>query len=166
MSQKVWFSFVIFLLIAPAATAAGIAPCSLAGSNSCQPTELSFWQLYDQIRMREALGQPVFEQWTQLYLKISLPLAPFFTTLLVAPLGLLTSRLGPMVSAAISIAVVFLWYQLYAVAAPLGQIGSISPFLAAWIQNLLFGGIGLCIFAWLQRDQWLFWRDLLRPRHA
>lgn len=135
-------------------------PCAVAGgSSACQPTEMGFWELYDLIVIRQALGQAVFEQWVNLHLKFSIPLATLFTTLLVAPLGLLVSRLGASVSTAISIALVFLWYVIYAICAPLGKVGVIDPFVAAWIQNLIFAAAGLGIWLWLNRDR-LVWHRL------
>ncbi|MEZ0374580.1 MAG: LptF/LptG family permease [Candidatus Sericytochromatia bacterium] len=158
--KRILFALTIFLFWGLAASAApAIDPCALAGGNSgCSPTEMSFWALYDLIKIREALGLAVFDQWTNLHLKISLPLATFFTTLLVAPIGLLVSRLGTSVSTAISISLVFIWYLLYAICAPLGKIGAINPFGAAWIQNLVFAAGGLVIWAWLNRDRLVFWR--------
>jgi lipopolysaccharide export LptBFGC system permease protein LptF len=136
-----------------------VDPCSIAGATSrCQPTEMNFWQIYDLIQIREALGLPVAELWTQLHLKFSLPLAPFFITLLVAPLGLLIAKRGASVSVALSIGLVFVWYLLYSTFAPLGQTGVVAPFLAAWIQNLIFGCLGLGILLWFNRDRLSFWQ--------
>lgn len=136
-----------------------IDPCAIAGATSrCQPVEMNLWQIYDLIKIREALGLPTAELWTQLHLKFSLPLAPFFITLLVAPLGLLIAKRGASVSVALSIGLVFVWYLLYSAFAPLGQTGVVAPFLAAWIQNLIFGSIGLVILLWFNRDRLSFWQ--------
>ena len=80
---------------------------------------------------------------TELQMKFSLPSAPFFITLLVAPLGILLSKHGNYVAASLSIALVFVWYTLYSGFLPLGYAGKVSPFLAAWIQNIVFGGLGI-----------------------
>lgn len=161
MRKSLWFGLLVLgLLVASSASAAQpAAPCSLAGSNVCQPTELSFWQLYEQIRLLSQQGRPVAELWLNLHLKLALPLATFFTTLLVAPLSLLAGRLGASVSTAISIMLVFVWYLLYGLFSALGKAGAVDPWLAAWIQNLFFGGAGLAIWGWIQRDRLLFWRD-------
>lgn len=158
IAYLVFGSLCLWLLAGSATAASAPSPCSLAGANACQATELSFWGLYDQIQIFTALGKPVAELWVNLHLKISLPLATFFTTLLVAPLGLLVARLGASVSTAISIALVFVWYVLYAIFSALGKSGVVDPMLAAWIQNLVFGAAGLGIWAWMNRDRLSFWR--------
>lgn len=161
MQRKfVWqfLGFFLFwaLLSASAWAALGADPCSVAGGQSnCQPTELSFWDLWDLIQIRLALGKPVFEQWTYLYQHLSLPLATFFTTLLVAPLALMVGRWGASLSTAISIVLVFVWYLLYAICIPLGKIGVLAPFWAGWAQNLLFAFLGGCVWLWLNRGQYL-----------
>ena len=161
MKRQSWLLIIAaWLLLSLTAQAAPLAdPCTVAGgASSCSPTELTFSQLLLLIWNRSWLGLPVYEQWTALHLKLSLPSATFFTTLLVAPLALLVSRLGASVSTAISIALVFLWYVLYSIFGPLGRTGAVDPFLAAWIQNLLFAGVGIGIWLYLGRDRLVFWR--------
>ncbi len=134
------------------------APCNIAGGVSrCQVTEMNSLQLWELIQQREALGQSTFELWTALHLKLALPLATFFTTLLVAPLALLVAKFGSSVSTAISIVLVFAWYVIYSIFGPLGQAGAVAPFIAGWIQNLLFAGLGLSVWAYLNRDRLMFW---------
>lgn len=82
---------------------------------------------------------------TEYQMKYSLPLAPFFITLLVAPLGILMSKFENAMSVALSIGLVFVWYVLFSTFLPLGYTGKVPPFWAAWIQNLLFAFLGLLL---------------------
>ena len=82
------------------------------------------------------------------YLKFSLPLATFFVALIAAPIGIKFAKMGTYFGVAISIALVFIWYVTYTISSSLGSTGVLEPLLAAWIQNILFGviGIGLLVF--------------------
>ncbi len=82
------------------------------------------------------------------HLKYSLPYATFFITLFAAPIGLRYARLGAFLGVAITIAVVFVYYIVMSIARSMGNAGMIDPLVAAWIQNWLFGLVGL----------WLIWR--------
>lgn len=153
MLKKIfWLTVIFFLLTAAAQAGLDTDPCSVAGGKSnCQQAEMSFWTLWDMIQIRQALGKSVFEQLTFLHQRIALPFAPFFTTLLVAPLALIIGRRGTSVSTALSIGLVFLWYLIYSVFTPLGKIGALPPFWASWSQNILFALLGLGIWLWLNR---------------
>ncbi|HBN08918.1 MAG TPA: hypothetical protein DD435_09805 [Cyanobacteria bacterium UBA8530] len=76
------------------------------------------------------------------YMKFSVPLATFFAALIAAPLGLMFSRMGAYIGVALSIILVFLYYVIMATCQALGNGGILPPFLAAWIQNIVFGGVG------------------------
>lgn len=77
-----------------------------------------------------------------LHTKFSLPLATFFTILLAAPIGIMFSKMGNYFGVAISIALVFVWYVTYSIFTSLGKAGTVHPVLAAWVQNIAFGGVG------------------------
>lgn len=137
--------------------AAVLEPCQLAGgASNCSSTELNIGQLWTLIQQRVALGLPTSAQWTDLHLKFALPLATFFTTLLVAPLGVTLGKRGSAVAVSASLALVFGWQMLYSIFAPLGRLGTLPPFWGAWVQNVLFGAIGLGLLLWMERDRWLY----------
>jgi len=166
LKKLFWITTVFLLLTATAQAGMDTDPCSVAGGTSnCQQVEMSFWTLWDMIKIREALNKPVFEQLTFLHQRMALPFAPFFTTLLVAPLALIIGRRGASVSTAMSIGLVFLWYLIYSVFTPLGQIGFLRPFWASWSQNILFALLGFGVWLWLNRGS-LRHQNLfrLRPR--
>ncbi len=160
MNYRYLFFYVLFLLISVGLLSAQTLsdPCQIANAQSaCSTTEMHIWQLFELIQTRLAQGLPVFKELTDLHTKFSLPFATLFTTLLVAPLSLSISRLGTSLGTAISIALVFIWYLLYAICTLLGQTGAIEPWLAAWMQNIIFAAIGAMIWAYLERDRWCIW---------
>lgn len=74
--------------------------------------------------------------------KMSIPLATFFIALISAPIGMRYAKKGTYFGASICLAVVFIWHLLNTYAVAFANKGLINPFLAAWIQNILFGVIG------------------------
>ena len=153
MRTVLWTLFFVSISLAASANT-GADPCAVAGGQ-CQTTAMDIWQIYDAIQIRMALGLSTNALWTALHLKFSLPFATFFTTLLVAPLALSLGKKGNSLCIALSIALVFVWYLLYAIFQPLGNLGSVPPFWAAWVQNIVFAGAGILIWAISQRERWL-----------
>jgi lipopolysaccharide export system permease protein len=81
---------------------------------------------------------------TEYHLKFAIPLASFFAILVAAPLGLQTVRqTGRYGSVALAIVLVFVYYVLMSLGRAMGRVGYIDPWLAAWLPNMIFGGVGL-----------------------
>jgi lipopolysaccharide export system permease protein len=51
-----------------------------------------------------------------------------------------TGRYG---SVALAIVLVFVYYVLMSLGRAMGRVGYIDPWLAAWLPNMIFGGVGL-----------------------
>ncbi len=122
-----------------------------AGKSNCQLSEMTRAEIETLIAQKEALGKPIHAEMTALHMRYSLPLATFFTTLLVAPLAVGIGRFGSAVCTAVSLGLVFGWQMIYAVAYPMGNIGALPPFWAAWVQNILFAALGFCLWLFLNR---------------
>jgi lipopolysaccharide export system permease protein len=112
------------------------------------PQEQTSAELGHQIETMKAGGVDTRTIEVDHHLKVSLPYATFFITLFAAPIGLRYARLGAFLGVAITIAVVFVYYIVMSIARSMGNAGMLDPMLAAWIQNVLFGIVGL----------WLIWR--------
>lgn len=97
------------------------------------------------IAEKKARGENTNKDELDYHTKFSLPLATFFTILLAAPIGIMFSKMGNYFGVAISIALVFVWYVTYSIFTSLGSAGTVSPLLAAWVQNIIFGGLGLLL---------------------
>lgn len=85
------------------------------------------------------------------HLKFSLPLATFFVALIAAPIGIKFAKMGTYFGVAISIALVFVWYVTYTICRSLGATGALQPLLAAWIQNIAFGVIGIILLFFVNK---------------
>jgi lipopolysaccharide export system permease protein len=81
----------------------------------------------------------------QYQLKMSIPLATFFVTLIGAPIGIRFAKKGTYFGVSICIALVFLWHIIHTYSTALGNEGTIHPIIAAWIQNIIFAVIGISL---------------------
>lgn len=113
--------------------------------------EQSAGEAYQSIKQMQEQGQNVNGMLVDYHLKYALPLATFFTALLAVPMGLQFSRMGSFIGVAVGIVVIFIWYVLYAFGRSLGASGTVSPMLAAWNQNVIFGLVGLILFMRVNR---------------
>lgn len=85
------------------------------------------------------------------YLKYSLPLATFFVALIAAPIGIKFAKMGTYFGVAISIALVFVWYITYTICRSLGIAGTLPPLLASWVQNIVFGVVGVILLFFVNK---------------
>lgn len=111
-------------------------------SNQRSVRELSGSEAKELIKEKQDKGQDVLRDLVDLHLKIALPLATFFTSLVSSPIGIRFSKMGGYFGVAVSIALVFVWYVMYSIFSNLGYAGTVDPWIAAWVQNIGFGGIG------------------------
>lgn len=80
--------------------------------------------------------------------KISIPFASFIMVLFGAPLASQKKASGAILSLIISFLVSLIYYGFSQFMQTLGELGVLSPFITAWLPNMLFlfGGILLIIF--------------------
>lgn len=107
------------------------------------PQEQTSKQLKAQIDTMKSGGVDTKSIEVDYYLKYSLPLATLFIALFAAPIGLRFARLGAFVGVAITIATVFFYYIIMSIARSMGNAGMIDPITAAWIENVVFGVVGV-----------------------
>jgi len=115
------------------------------------PQEMDFFKLRDYIRKARRGGKEVARELVDLNLKFSFPLANFIILLFGAPIACRKRRSGMAVNVATSLGITFVYYGFLRVGQTMGYNGSLSPFWAAWLGNLLFGGAGLLLLWWGRR---------------
>lgn len=110
------------------------------------PQEQSSRELSTQISELASFGagdrelQGLRSEW---HLKFSIPFASFFAIFIAAPLGLQAVRqTGRYGGVAVAIVLVFVYYLLLSLSRSLGQVGSLEPWLSAWLPNIVFGVVG------------------------
>ncbi|HKL12914.1 MAG TPA: LptF/LptG family permease [Halanaerobiales bacterium] len=106
-------------------------------------SDMSFNELREYINLKESQGRVTREERVKLHQRISIPFASFIFALLAAPLGIKPGRSsGSAVGLGLSIIVIFIYYILMTVGDAMGSQGTITPWLGAWLQNIVFLIIG------------------------
>lgn len=101
---------------------------------------------YPELRRHiEDLGQSGFDVRSltvDLYRKLSWPLATFIMAMIAVPFSFMTGRRGAFYGIGISIAIGISYWGAFEIFAKLGGISQLSPMIAAWFPNLIFGFSG------------------------
>jgi lipopolysaccharide export system permease protein len=109
------------------------------------PEEMSYSELKVFIIEMERIGAEVRKWIVELYLKISYPFSNFIIILFGAPIAAQKRRSGTAVGIGISLMVCFIYFMFMRTGQVLGHQGTIVPWLAAWIGNIVFGLAGIFI---------------------
>jgi lipopolysaccharide export system permease protein len=115
------------------------------------PASMNANNLNKQIGQLKKSGGDTHQLEVAYHMKYSVPLATFAAALISAPLGMLFSRLGPYIGVALSVILVFLYYTMMQTFQAMGQAGYLHPILAAWLQNIIFGVLGLILLSRVDR---------------
>jgi lipopolysaccharide export system permease protein len=118
---------------------------------NAQPDEMNYVELREYVERLRASGARVSNYLVDLHLKLAFPLICFVVVLIG---GALATRLR-MQSAALgfglSVAIAFVYYGVMRAGQALGHYGALPPYVAAWLGDALFGGIGLTMITQAQR---------------
>jgi lipopolysaccharide export system permease protein len=109
------------------------------------PRQVDFFQLMKRIEQEREIGEPVYKDLVELYLKITFPFANFILVLIGAPLAANPRRSGPSVGFGISIIISFIFFVLIRIGQSLGNAGKLPPLLAASLGDLVFFSIGAAL---------------------
>lgn len=75
--------------------------------------------------------------------RMAIPLASLVFVLIGAPLALKPHRSSSSIGLGISIIIIFIYYVMLSTFKAFGEGGHLSPFLAAWLPNIILGGLGV-----------------------
>jgi lipopolysaccharide export system permease protein len=109
--------------------------------------EMSLGELKRQIDQFSQGGLPIGAIQTDYHLRLALPLSCLVFALLSAPLSLRFSRAGSFAGLLLSVVLGFLYYNTIFLGKILGMNEVIPPALAGWMQNILFGALGIYFVA-------------------
>jgi lipopolysaccharide export LptBFGC system permease protein LptF len=116
-----------------------IEPAAYFSTQQPDPDYMSYSQLRGYIgRLRDS-GFDVIPQQVALERKISFPFVALIMTLIAVPFAVTTGRRGAMYGVGIGIVLAISYWVTFSVFAALGTGGLMTPVLAAWAPNLLFG---------------------------
>ena len=101
------------------------------------PEELTMKELKAQIRIMKTQYVDTNELETELYQRITVPMASLIFALIGVPLGLQPTRNSSSAGFAMSVIIIFFYYALMTMANAIGRSGALSPMLAVWIPNIV-----------------------------
>lgn len=112
-----------------------------------KPEELTMKELKAQIEIMKTQYVDTSKLETELYQRITVPMASLIFALIGVPLGLQPTRNSSSAGFAMSIIIIFIYYSLMTMGNALARSGALPALLAVWLPNI----IGLIAGAWLIR---------------
>ncbi len=101
---------------------------------------MSYRELDRYIGELEASGTDVTALRVDLQRKLSFPFVTLILTLIAVPFAVTTGRHGALYGVGIGIVLAFSYWLVASIFAAIGSAGLLTPLLAAWTPNVLFGG--------------------------
>ncbi|HEV7839472.1 MAG TPA: LptF/LptG family permease [Gemmatimonadaceae bacterium] len=111
------------------------------------PTDMGFRELGRFITSMERSGAEVNELRVERMLKIAIPVTCIVILLFGAPLATSTQRGGAAYGVGLSLATTVIFLMLIQLTKGIGGKGMIPADLAAWLPSIIFGVVGLYLFA-------------------
>jgi LPS export ABC transporter permease LptG len=102
---------------------------------------MTYGQLRDYITRLQASGANVIPQMVALQRKVAFPFVTIIMTVLAVPFAVTTGRRGAMYGVGVGIVLAITYWVMMSVSGALGAGGVMSPMLAAWAPNILFGSV-------------------------
>lgn len=121
--------------------------------------DMNVAELYRSARDPQLPQQVRAKMLTEMHSRFAFPCAVFVFALLALPLGLQNRRSGKTSGFTVSILILLVYYVLLSFLRTLAEKGAVPPFLAVWLPNLLFGGIGVVLLRLAAAERSL--RDIL-----
>jgi lipopolysaccharide export system permease protein len=111
------------------------------------PSDMGFRELGRFIRSMERSGAEVNELRVERMLKLAIPITCIVIFLFGAPLATSTQRGGAAYGIGVSLATTVIFLMLIQLTKGIGGKGIIPADLAAWLPSIIFGVVGLFLFA-------------------
>ncbi|MBR4904426.1 MAG: LptF/LptG family permease [Selenomonadaceae bacterium] len=102
-----------------------------------KPEELTMSELKAQIEIMKSQYVNTNKLETELYQRVTVPMASLIFALVGVPLGLQPTRTPSSVGFALSVVIIFLYYAIMTLANAIGRSGAIAPMYAVWIPNVI-----------------------------
>jgi lipopolysaccharide export system permease protein len=114
-------------------------------SGSLNGFDMNAKELRSQVASEKQSGEDSSQDEMILDEKYAMPAASLIAVLLALPLAARFGRYGWAIGALLTITAMFVYYLLMAMTNAMGKNGIMPAALAAWIPNIVFGGIGLAM---------------------
>ena len=120
-------------------------------SAKIEPEEMNAIELLEYIDKLERIGIPYKQWFVDYYKKFAFPFANLIVILLGLPLATKKWKGGAAVGFGICIFICFAYYSLMTFTHALGYKGTLTPIMAAWVSNIIFGALGFIILIKAQK---------------
>lgn len=114
--------------------------------------ELTAKELWIQIKLKELTGQDTLSDIMHFHMKFSVPFASLIFAILGASVGLRPHRSSSAMGLGVSLVIILVYYVLLSVGMGMGLAGTLPPFFAAWLPNLVVGASGLYLLTKLAAE--------------
>lgn len=112
-----------------------------------ESSKMTFLELRNYIESLQQGGFEVDHLKTELYNKVSFPVVSFIMSILGIPFAFSIGRKGTLYGVAVGVLLGIVYWGAFGVFGVLGSNGLLSPVLAAWGPNLLFGSGGVLLLS-------------------
>lgn len=112
-----------------------------------KPDELTMKEIRQQIGIMRSQFVDTRKMETELYQRVTIPMASLIFALIGVPLGLQPNRSSSSKGFGISLIIIFIYYVLMTMSGAIAQSGALNPAYAVWIPNV----VGLLIGGYLMR---------------
>ena len=116
-----------------------LEPPSYFKTDQPEAEQMTYDQLRRYVAQLQSSGYHAVPFMVQLQRKVAFPFVTVIMTILAVPFAVSTGRSGAMYGIGVGIVLALLYWLALSVFGALGAGGWISPILAAWAPNLLFG---------------------------
>ena len=99
--------------------------------------ELTMSELKAQIAIMKSQYADTSKLETELYQRITVPMASLIFALIGVPLGLQPTRTSSSMGFALSVVIIFLYYAVMTLSNAIGRSGALPPIYAVWIPNII-----------------------------
>jgi lipopolysaccharide export system permease protein len=113
--------------------------------------EMNFIQIYQFVKKRSHAGENIVKEEVELNYRFSYPLITLIMLLIALPLSVVLKRGGIAIGLGISIVIAFIYWGLIQSCRAYGVAGLMTPVLAAWFPNVVFGVLGIILMLRVRR---------------
>ncbi|HOO76311.1 MAG TPA: LptF/LptG family permease [bacterium] len=109
---------------------------------------LSYAELKELLERKRGFPESILRPaQVELHQKLALPLSCLIMGLIGVVFGIRVGKGNWLTGLGVSLLLGFLYYVLYTMSGAFGKEGKLAPWLAAWIGNIVFGGMGAYMLA-------------------
>jgi len=107
-----------------------------------EPEEMNIAELRGYIKSLKDRGFDTVKFEVEYHSKFSFPFVSFIMSLIAIPFSFSIGKKGALYGIGFSLLIAIIYWVLFSIFKSLGNVQVLSPFLSAWIANLIFGLIG------------------------